>query len=432
MSSASATIPVGYKQTEVGVIPEDWKIAQFESFCKTFTKQTGFDYTSTIKPSLIQNKIDGYIPFIQNKDFVSLNTNYATDYFAPIDIASRFPMILLDRKCILISISGSIGKVGIFSNETTALIGGAVAVGKFKNLGSLEWVMYYLQSPQGQKQIFSNLKAGAHSNLILDDIRKFKIPIPEQKEQNAVSKAMKNIDSKIDAINFLLTKKRDIKQGAMQEMLTGKTRLPGFSDEWEIKSIGEIAQVIGGGTPSTQVSNYWDGEINWFTPTEVGTTKYISESVRRLTDIGLQKSSASLLPVGTILLTSRAGIGDLGILDAVACTNQGFQSLVCNDKVNNEFLYYVMLTKRPELERRASGSTFLEINPREVKSLLIALPRINEQEAIAEVLSDMDAEISALEQHLEKTKEIKQGMMQQLLTGRIRLVDPSTPVEASE
>jgi len=135
--------------------------------------------------------------------------------------------------------------------------------------------------------------------------------------------------------------------------------------------------------------------------------------------------------MGAILLTSRAGIGDLGILNAIACTNQGFQSLVCNDKVNNEFLYYVMLTKRPELERRSSGSTFLEINPREVNSLLIPLPRINEQEAIVEVLSDMDAEITALEQRLEKAKAIKQGMMQQLLTGRIRLVEPSKPVEAN-
>ena len=130
-------------------------------------------------------------------------------------------------------------------------------------------------------------------------------------------------------------------------------------------------------------------------------------------------------------MTSRAGIGDLAILSNPACTNQGFQSIVCNDEVDNEFLYYVMLTKRPELERRASGSTFLEISPSEVKSLLIALPSFNEQEAIAEVLSGMDAEIAALEQRLEKTKAIKQGMMQQLLTGRIRLVEPSTPVEAS-
>ena len=121
----------------------------------------------------------------------------------------------------------------------------------------------------------------------------------------------------------------------------------------------------------------------------------------------------------------------MGILSGRACTNQGFQSMVCNDKVNNEFLYYVMLTKRAELERRSSGSTFLEISPRELKSLLISLPQINEQQAIAAVLSDIDTEIASLEQSLEKTKAIKQGMMQQLLTGRIRMVDPSTPVEVS-
>ena len=191
--------------------------------------------------------------------------------------------------------------------------------------------------------------------------------------------------------------------------------------DWMVKPIGEVAEVVGGGTPSTQVPKYWGGDINWLTPTEVGSGKYVSDSNRKLTNSGLQNSSASMLPKGTILLTSRAGIGDLGILESPACTNQGFQSLICSDNVDHEFLYYVMLTKRSELERKGSGSTFLEITPSEVKSLLIALPGLKEQYMISEVLSDSDSQIHNLEKLISKKRDIKQGTMQELLTGKTRL-----------
>ena len=182
-----------------------------------------------------------------------------------------------------------------------------------------------------------------------------------------------------------------------------------------------MPKLLAEGLRVLKYENIGGADISWFTPTEIGSTKYISESRRKLTALGLQKSSAQMLPKGAILLTSRAGIGDLGILDAPACTNQGFQSLVCNSKVNNEFLYYVMLTKRGELERRASGSTFLEINPSEVRSLLIALPIFSEQCVIAEALSDTDCQIQALEKLIAKKRDIKQGTMQELLTGKTRL-----------
>ena len=200
-----------------------------------------------------------------------------------------------------------------------------------------------------------------------------------------------------------------------------QTEIGVIPEDWGVCCIRDIAKVVGGGTPSTQVPKYWNGNINWLTPTEIGIDKYVSDSKRKLTLLGLQKSSASMLPKGTILLTSRAGIGDLGILNIPSCTNQGFQSLVVSDRVDNEFLYYVMLTKRSELERKASGSTFLEISPSEIKSLLIPLPRKNEQLAISQVLSDLDSQIQALNHLLIKKRDIKQGTMQILLTGKTRL-----------
>jgi type I restriction enzyme S subunit len=203
--------------------------------------------------------------------------------------------------------------------------------------------------------------------------------------------------------------------------LTGKKRLAGFSGEWEVKRLGEVAEIIGGGTPSTFVSDYWNGNINWFTPTEIGTEKYVFDSVRKITKDGLINCSARILPIGTILLTSRAGIGDIGILKKEACTNQGFQSLVAKDGFYNEFLYYLVSTLKNVLIQNASGSTFLEISPNKIKQIQISIPSIEEQTAIATILSDMDAEISQLEARRAKTAQLKQGMMQELLTGRIRL-----------
>ncbi|MCE1166556.1 MAG: restriction endonuclease subunit S [Sphingobacteriia bacterium] len=186
-------------------------------------------------------------------------------------------------------------------------------------------------------------------------------------------------------------------------------------DEWVVVEISDVALVLGGGTPSTRINDFWDGDINWFTPTEVGYDKYLFSSRRKITDLGLRNSSAKVLCPGTILLTSRAGIGDLGILKCEAATNQGFQSLIANSKINNEFLYYLMLTKKNVLLQNASGSTFLEISPSKVKSIKIPLPPLPEQTAIATALSDIDALITQTEKLIEKKKAIKQGVMQELL-----------------
>jgi len=210
----------------------------------------------------------------------------------------------------------------------------------------------------------------------------------------------------------------------MQTILAGykQTEIGVIPMDWDVKKIDEIADVFGGGTPSTSINSFWNGNIEWFTPTEIGTEKYVYSSKRKITEEGLSNSSAKLLNEGTVLLTSRAGIGDLAILKTKSCTNQGFQSLAPKHDTDSEFLYYLMLTKKNQLLEKASGSTFLEISPGNVKSVLIQYPKNpKEQTAIAAVLSDTDALIENLEKLISKKKAIKQGAMQQLLTGKKRL-----------
>jgi restriction endonuclease S subunit len=202
-----------------------WEQKSINELSKTFTKQTGFDYSNHIKPTLIDKKQRGHLPFIQNKDFQGHSVNFDTDYYIPQDVAVRFPMILLNERCLMISISGSIGKVGVFNNKQMAFIGGAVSVGKFHNPDYLDWVMNYLQSEAGQNMMLKDVKAGSHQNLILDDIRKMIIPMPKLDEQKAVNQILIDMEAEILVLESKKAKYQDIKQGMMQELLTGKTRL---------------------------------------------------------------------------------------------------------------------------------------------------------------------------------------------------------------
>ncbi|MGL2373802.1 restriction endonuclease subunit S [Helicobacter pylori] len=190
---------------------------------------------------------------------------------------------------------------------------------------------------------------------------------------------------------------------------------------WQRVRLGDVAEIIGGGTPSTQITSFWNGSINWFTPTEIGITKYVYKSQRTITPLGLKKSSAKLLPIGTILLTSRASIGDCAILKEIATTNQGFQSLIPLEKINNEFLYYLILTLKNKLLELASGSTFLEVSPNKIKNLLIPLPPLNEQIAIANILSDLDSYLYSLDALILKKESVKKALSFELLSQRKRL-----------
>lgn len=204
---------------------EDWKEVILGDLTKVFTKQTGFDYSAYIKPSLVKFKNKDVIPFIQNKDFHNKNINLNTDYYIPLNVALGFPNILLDEKSLLISISGSIGNVGVYELSELAFIGGAVAILKFRNPRLIDWIMYYLKSTEGQNKLFGNVKSGSHQNLILDDIRKVEIPFPSISEQIRITTILSDMDAEIEALEKKLHKAKQLKQGMMQELLTGRIRL---------------------------------------------------------------------------------------------------------------------------------------------------------------------------------------------------------------
>jgi len=329
---------------------------------------------------------------------------------------------------LLITITGnSVGNVSWVAHDLgEAYISQHVGLVRPRDPSISEYVSIFLApGAPGNAQIWANQAGQSKPGLTLKNLHDFRVAFPPLQEQRAIAAALSDADGLIAALEGMISKKRDLKQAAMQHLLTGKTRLPGFSGEWAVKRLGEVAQIIGGGTPKSSVPAYWDGGIQWCTPTDITGTqgKYLGRTDRTISEDGLKKSAATLLPPGSLLLCTRATLGEVKIAVAPICTNQGFKSLVCHPGVSNEYMYYLLLTMKQALVEKSSGSTFLEISKRDLSALAIKLPSDPaEQTAIAEVLSDMDADLAALEAQAAKARAVKQGMMQELLTGRVRLL----------
>ncbi len=402
----------GYKQTEVGVIPEDWEIYNIN------------DLTSVLGDGIHSTPL-----YSTNGDYFFINGNNLSDGSVVITETTKRVTHKeylkhknnLNDRTIFISINGTIGSLAYYNNEPV-MLGKSAAYLNVKNGFSKVYFYYALQAEIVLQFFEDGLTGTTIKNLGLGTIRNTPILLPPTKtEQTAIANALSDADAWIQSLTRLIAKKRQIKQGAMQTLLNpyenGRLKAG-----WVEKKLGDVADVIGGGTPSSFNSSFWNGDIDWYTPTEIGGNKYVYESRRKITKEGYLNSSANLLPIGAVLLTSRAGIGDLGILMNEGCTNQGFQSLISKECMNYEFLYYLMGTLKNILLQNASGSTFLEISPGKLKKIEVVVPQKTEQTHIATILSDMDNEITALESKLTKAQQIKQGMMQNLLTGRIRLI----------
>lgn len=401
-----------YKQTEVGLIPSDWEV---ENLLQNFTLKARIGWQGLTTAEYLQT---GEYVLVTGTDFKNGYIDWDNCVYVERSRFIQDKNIQLDIGDVLVTKDGTIGKVAYVDklpNPTT--LNSGVFVVRPKNASIDNRYFYYLLMSSYFDVFLAKITAGSTiTHLYQKDFVTFNFVLPPTKaEQTAIATALSDADALISSIEKLIAKKRMIKQGAMQQLLQPK-------DGWEVKKLGEVAEIVGGGTPSSFIPSYWNGTINWFTPTEIGESKYTFESVRKITREGFLNCSGKMLPVGTILLTTRAGIGNLSILMNEGCTNQGFQSLIAKEGYYNEYLYYLIQTLKNVLIQNASGSTFLEISPNKIKQIEILIPSHEEQTRIATILSDMDAEIAALETKLEKYKKVKLGMMQNLLTGRIRLV----------
>ena len=403
------TISQKYKHTDLGLIPTDWEVVKLSEVIDNFT---GLTYTPNnvkeygilvLRSSNIQN---GMLSFMDNV------------YVDNIDIPKR--VIVQDGDILVCVRNGSKNLIGksarIYGAHKRIMAFGAfMTILRTKNKNSNKYIHYVWQSSIIQKQIEENL--GATINQITNsDINTYIIPLPPLPEQRAIAEALSDVDELITALDKKITKKRLIKQGAMQQLLTGKKRLPGFTEKWVEKKLGDICTIIMGQSPSSVHYN----TQNIGLPLIQGNADLENrQQVIRFYTSEITKECEE----GDIIMSVRAPVGAVGKAICRSCLGRG----VCAIKSNNDFLYHYFVYTENNWGFFSKGSTFDSINSDELYQLSLILSNdINEQQAIAAILSDMDQEIANLEAQRDKYSVLKSGMMQKLLTGKIRLIKPQT------
>ena len=292
--------------------------------------------------------------------------------------------------------------------------------------------LYYLMMTPRIKRFMVNSSAGS-TVLHLDTkrVQDLSVTLPPLPEQKKIASILTSVDEVIDSTQKQIDKLQNLKKATMNELLAKGIAHTEFKDSelgeipknWGVKKLEEVGQIIGGGTPASENENYWGGEIQWATPREITKLngRYIEKTERTLTKKGLEESSAKLHPKGTVLLTSRASIGFPAINTVPMATNQGFQSLRPNERLDTEFGYQILLHSRQKLERLSAGSTFLEISSKEVKKFKLSIPPLPEQKKIASILTSMDKNIEDKQRKLHQNQFLKKSLMQDLLTGKVRV-----------
>lgn len=274
---------------------------------------------------------------------------------------------------------------------------------------------------------WKKLMAGSiHNTVYMPVFKTLAVDLPPHDEQVAIASAIRDVEQMIDSLEQLLTKKRQIKQGAMQELLTGKRRLPGFAGLVQTVQLGSVCKMQSGGTPAASQSAYFDGPHPWVAISDITqANKYLSTTERSLSDAGLNASAAQLFPAGTVLYAMYASVGECCIATVTSCTSQAILAMQPTNRLDSEYLYYSLISSKAKAKSAIQQGTQGNLNKGIVQAMDIRLPEIAEQQAIARVLSEMDIEITALDSRLTKVRALKQAMAQALLTGRIRLVEPT-------
>jgi len=321
-----------------------------------------------------------------------------------------------------------VGKVILISqrNEGALLNQNAVLIRDKKQRRHVQTILLsHLRSKRYLTWIESIYRGNANqASITLKELFEFPVPLPTaDTEQRAIATALSDIDALLAALDRLIAKQRDLKQAAMQQLLTGHTRLPGFKGEWVVKRLGELAEMGSGGTPPSSISGYYDGDIPWVSIADMTKGgKVILSTDRNLTREGFTNSAAQMFPIGTVLYAMYASLGECSIAGIALCSSQAILGIRPKEKLSGDYLYYFLTALKPTVKTLGQQGTQANLNKGMVQDLRLSLPPLPEQTAIAEVLSDMDTELAALEQRRDKTRALKQGMMQELLTGRTRLI----------
>ncbi len=409
-----------YRQTEVGLIPEDWEAPSIQELLDRGAIVGHLDGNhGELYPRSHEFKEFG-VPYITANDLHGDKVSFRNCKYLSEERAHRFRKGVAKNGDVLFAHNATVGPTGLLSTELDYVILSTTATYFRCNQGKLvnSYLLYVLQSPYFVGQYCAIMAQSTRNQVPITAQRKLSILLPPTKaEQEAIAEALSDADALIESLEQLLAKKRHLKQGAMQELLTGKKRLPGFSGAWDAKRLGEICEIEMGRTPPRLNAAYWGTGYKWLSIADLK-TKIVVESKEEITP--LAAAEMQVIRRGTLLMSFKLSIGRLCFAGCDLYTNEAICSFN-NPKANTDLLYYILGRTDFSVYGKQAVKGYT-LNKESLKLVEILLPNKAEQTAIATILSDMDADIATLESKLAKARHLKQGMMQELLTGRIRLL----------
>ncbi|MEP6636558.1 MAG: restriction endonuclease subunit S [Acidobacteriota bacterium] len=411
-------VRAGYKQTEAGLIPQDWDLKTLGSLTSLLTN--GFVGTAT---SAYVDGDDGVL-YIQGYNVQENGFNFHGIKRVSKSFHARNQKSCLQPGDLLTIQTGDIGVTAVVPPELAGANCHALVISRLnKRVSEPSFYCQYFNSERG-RAAFKEIETGTTmKHLNCGDLKRLLLPSPPVEEQRAVAAALSDVDALLGALDRLLAKKRDLKQAAMQQLLSGQTRLPGFHGKWEVKRLGELAQIQRGASPRPIDDPVWFNEsssIGWVRISDLTRSgMFLRETTQQLSELGVQHSRPVVS--GSLIMSICATVGRPIITEIDVCIHDGF--VVFDDlQAEKLFIYYVLKWIEPDWSKHGQTGSQMNLNTELITGTRISLPPFPEQTAIADVLTEMDAELAALEQRRDKTRALKQGMMQELLTGNTRLV----------
>lgn len=370
-------------------------------------------------------KDSGEYYLVTGTDFENGLVNWDTCHFVDKWRFDQDKNIQIKVNDVLITKDGTIGKAGFVETlELPATLNSGVFVIRSNSNNLDQKYLYYVFTSEIFDEFLNKLTAGSTINhLYQKDFVHFTFQAPKIEEQKAIAKVLSDTDELITSLEKLISKKEAIKQGTMQQLLTAKKRLSGFSGEWEEKRLGDISNISRGASPRPIEDSKWfdnNSEIGWVRISDISkTTKFLNQTVQKLSQDGVSQSR--FVKKENLIMSICATLGKPILTKLDTCIHDGF--VVFNNlQIDREFLYYFLFFIEKDWSKSGQTGSQMNLNTDLINSTIILLPPTKEeQKVIAQILSDMDNEIESLKSKLSKTKAIKDGMMSELLTGKTRL-----------
>ena len=403
----SNNIPQGYKDSPLGIIPQEWEVKRLGEVCRV---NQGLQIP-------IEKRLT--VPIPNSYKYITiqyLNGSKGVEY-----ILNPNDSVICNSEDILMTRTGNTGIVvtgvdGVFHNNF-------FKINFDRSLFDKNYLVTYLTQPHTQHTILVKAGTSTIPDLNHKDFYSINIPLPPLPEQQRIAEVLGTWDVAIEKQGALVDKLTERKRALMQQLLTAKKRLPNFSEPWETVRLGEVAEMQSGGTPKSSNASYYGGNIHWASISDISKSgKYLTYTERCITDEGLANSTARVFKANTVLYAMYASLGKTTIAGVATSTSQAILGITPNiDCLYYQFLYYVLSSMEDKVKTLGQCGTQSNLNKEMVMDFKIKLPSVIEQTAIAQILTTADREIEGAKAKLESLRSQKRGLMQQLLSGKKRI-----------